>query len=665
MKRSIVTGLCLSLVLLTSRVRAEAADFTLPGVTVYPERNLLVTPGVESRALDIATSTFSSRDLTLLKPAVSADALKFMPGVHTETRGRKFKHLHSFRGQIYPYPHLALDGFWQRESQELTAVYPGRALEGVTVIRSSATLFFGLADVVGVINLVPRRFAETGVAGRPTELGIEGGSHGSYRGFALHEAEKGNLRLHLGSQFYQTDGPSGRNAAERMSSVFGSFQARPAPRFVLEGSGFFLHGYRELQTPDPKGPALASLKNRIETYDPITYAHANLRGLHAWSDKTTTEWKVFLSDRQARYKREKLDLEGPGPGDAVTDEDDREYGLQITQAVGLTLDNTVRFGLFAHRWTAPEGKQSYTGSRQDVSSYALVLADEHRAGRWTLDAGVRYARSYLHDFSGPAFDISGESTQLQPVRNEWEDAIVSGTFGVTVDLDPENSLFAHVGTGERRSGPGAVRSDGTRPASERRYTGDAGWRLLWGKQGDGRLTLGGFLVYRRDAVTRVAETGTDALGNPFHFTDNQDIRQYGIESELRSPGFWNDRLNVFAGATWLQSDARQPGDTFSSYREIPEWMASGGIQAAIDAWDGALFARHVGRYENFRFAQGGNVHDLGRFLDLTLTAGKRFGPDDSARLYAAVDNLLDDTYSTVVGWSDSGRRYRVGLEASF
>lgn len=670
MRKQGICGMCLFTLTLGAAVGAngsqgEEPPYQLDELVVRPARNVLLEPSRESAALDLVTDRLSATDLQRVMPLSAGDALAAAPGIHTESRGRKYKQFHSFRGQMYPYPDVVFDGIWQRDAHELFYVFPGAMIEEIEIVRSPSTLFHGLADVVGVIDVSPRRAKlQPGLPSRTT-LGAEGGSHGTARAFGFHDAQPApGQAWTVGGQYYRTDGRSGRNAAEEFSSGFGSYLHQPSPDHRLRAGAWLLSGSRELEQPDPDGPASNQLKNRAEKYDPIRYGHINLRGHHRWSEQTTTEWKTFYSDRQARYTRTKLDPDGPGPGNAVDDEDDREYGAQLIQGVALTPDNTLRIGAFVHRWTAPDGKQSYTGSRQDVSSYAIVLSDEQQIGDWTLDIGGRYARSYFHSFSGPAFTITGRSTSMRREESEWDDAVLSGTAGAALALTEWSRLFTHAGVGTRRPGPGSVRADGSAPDTEQRYTADTGWEATWGATGSGRLTLAAFGVWRQDAITRINETGIDAQGEEFHFSGNRDLRQYGLEAALRTPGLWDDRLFLFGGCTWMRSEEKAHG-SYRKHREIPSLNLTAGLQLETGIWDAAITLKHVDDYANFRFAQDGEYHDLGNYWDVALSGGVRVGRDRNLRLYARIDNVLDDTYSTVVGWSDPGRRFRVGAEATF
>jgi outer membrane cobalamin receptor len=158
--------------------------------------------------------------------------------------------------------------------------------------------------------------------------------------------------------------------------------------------------------------------------------------------------------------------------------------------------------------------------------------------------------------------------------------------------------------------------------------------------------------------------GIDADGEEFYFSGNRDIRQYGLETGLRAPGLWRDQLFFFGSFTWMHSEENVDGH-YSKYREIPSLNLTAGVQMEVGIWDASLTLKHVDDYQNFRFAQDGGYHDLGDYLDITLSGGVRIGRDRNIRLYALIDNALDDTYSTVVGWNDPGRRFRVGLESTF
>ena len=75
-----------------------------------------------------------------------------------------------------------------------------------------------------------------------------------------------------------------------------------------------------------------------------------------------------------------------------------------------------------------------------------------------------------------------------------------------------------------------------------------------------------------------------------------------------------------------------------------------------------VFGKYVGEYENNRFSADGKPKPLGDYTDVNLVAAVRLGDAGATRLYAKVENIFDDEYSSVVGYYDPGRRVRAGIQ---
>ena len=257
----------------------------LPVITVtasVPTRNLLETPAAESSSLEIATSTVDADQILQQNATTLTEAIQYAPGVHIETRGRKYKSFTSFRGQIYPYPTYSLDGIWQREFNELAYVLPASQIGQVDLLRSSGALFSGMGDITGVIQVQPRRYEQ-----ETTAIEGEVGTHNSMRFGVVQGDTTSNGWYTAGANTVKTDGPDGRNAAERAHSVYGFGGAQVHERLMLEGRFFASEGARELMTPDPDGPALNSLKNRVEEYDPFSAYHIGGKAIWTQSASAT------------------------------------------------------------------------------------------------------------------------------------------------------------------------------------------------------------------------------------------------------------------------------------------------------------------------------------------------------------------------------------------
>ncbi|MBN2272488.1 MAG: Plug domain-containing protein, partial [Sedimentisphaerales bacterium] len=92
----------------------DAEGHVLPEVTVIapadsnyttmPPRDLIARPFTESPGLETATSVLGRKEIEQMHAYSVIDAMKYVPGAWTETRGRKEKSLFSVRGQRYPYP---------------------------------------------------------------------------------------------------------------------------------------------------------------------------------------------------------------------------------------------------------------------------------------------------------------------------------------------------------------------------------------------------------------------------------------------------------------------------------------------------------------------------------------------------------------------------------
>ena len=613
-------------------------------------RNLLATPTAESASLEIATSTVDADQIRQQNSSTLTDAIQYAPGVHTETRGRKYKSLTSFRGQIYPYPTYSLDGIWQREFNELAYVLPASQIGQVDLLRSSGALFSGMGDITGVIQVKPRRYAT-----KTTAVEGEVGTHDSMRFGVVQGDTTSNGWYTVGANAMQTDGPSGRNAAERAYSVYGFGGAQVHDRVTLEGQFFAIEGSREMMTPDPDGPALNSLKAREEEYDPFSAYHIGGKAIWTQSPSATLDVSAGYTERNYHYIRRNFKP-------TTADEDDYEYSLQATQALELSDANTLRFGAAYNHWVAPEGKRSYTGFRQDVETYALILADEHQFDDLTIDSGLRLQRDYYNEFSGASFNINGINRDFKTVKNKWGDPLLTATLGAKYNVSKTVSLYSHITGGQRGAEPGALKADGSELKTEKRLMVDAGVQLK--NRDAGTLKIGGFYVLRKDAVTKTSQSAVDSSGDTYYFSDNQDITQFGIELDAKSVPL-AEVASFFFNLTLMDSRLTPPDSDSQDYAEIPDLIASGGVMMNSDRWDAMLAAKVVSGYENNRFVQSGKSVDLGDYVDVNASAGYTFGKKYNTRVYLAISNLLDDEYSTVAGWSDDGMTVHIGARYEF
>lgn len=624
-------------------------------------RDPLATPTVESASLDVMTTTVDAEDIRLQNAASLADALDFSSGIFTERRGRKEKELTSFRGQIYPYPDFALNGVWQRAFTEVPSFFPAAAIDRIEILRSGGAIMVGPnSGLVGAINVVPRRFDV------PTTLfDGQGGSYGTYRSSIVHgdRMEKGDYTV--GANYYSTEGPKGENASERFSSVFGTAGWDPSGSVHMEFTGYGLNGERELRLI--QDPGQKSLQNRRnEEFSPFTSYGGILRALVKHDDRASTEFDAGYVQRDEDYHYRTKD---PTKPEVQSDEQDWEYNAGVLHARRIGDANTVRLGAQYNHWVCPDGKRYYVGNRMDVETVSVVVMDEQQWDRLTLDGGLRVTRSYYRDYTDSAIDIlggtgaasgSGSTLSGRAVVDEWADPALTGTFGAKYRITRPAALYAHVAVGSVDAPPGAVSETADSLDREARVILDGGVSI--DSPSMGSVKAGVFATFREDAILLTATDVTQG-GDTFNSYANRDVRQYGLEIELRSARIL-ETFTLFGNATVMDSEQFTDGD-WSSYREIPDFIGVAGVNSLIGRLDVNLYGKYVSGYENKRFAEDKMYHDLGDFLDLNLTAGVTLGRDRATRVFASLENLLDDEYSTVVGFPDYGFQAFAGVQHRF
>jgi len=610
-----------------------------------PPRDLIRMPLVESPGLNTATSIISREEINWLNANTVVDALKYVPGAWTETRGRKVKNFFSLRGQRYPYPEYLIDGAWFREFHETNFFMSAANIERIEVIRSSASLLASPGGMVGVTDLVSRTYPTA-----ETNVDVEYGSDSTYRTQVSHGDTRGKVSYALSAGYHQTDGPHNMNAAEDMGNLYGRIAAQVTPDLELSLVSFFMEGARELKLAEP--PASNTLQTRKDSFDPMRYYLAVAKARYQPSDEAATE--LVLNYGKRRFHGHRI-----GADDWL--EEDYEYGLKAVQSLALTEDNTLRFGAMANHWISPTGKRFYVGRRGELDTYAGFLVDEHDFGCLTLNGGYRWSRTYVTDFGG--FNVEGVPGALKSVQvhDEWEDPLQTVTLGGGYRLTDNLSLHANVAVGEIAARPGMLDANLEKPGDETRYKYDLGLRRTF--EGFGEVALTGFYVDQRDApVTTRAKVVVNGLD--FSLYENADVENYGVELETRTRRFDNG-LQLMLNATAMQTRRDQDGDWVED-DEVPEFILGGGASYMVEDWDFSLFTKHVSEYENDRFLPAGSAPaDLGSFTEVNAVVSYYFGKQRQNRAYFGIDNLTDREYSTVAGYPDEGRRLKVGLNLTF
>ncbi len=628
---------------------APAAIRIRPFVVTAKREDPIMNPVVELPSLRLATSEVSAREIEEQGAKTAVDAIKYVPGAWIETRGRKVKQFVSIRGQVYPYPEYSINGMWQREFHEMPYFFSAENIQNIEIVRSSAALLTGLSGLAGVIKIQTKSYEAT-----ETSLKAEYGSFARTRLHLAHGSKRETLQYGIGLGYDRTAGPEGKHAAETFYNLYGQLEWNPAQAVSIQGHFFHLNGSQQLTFAIP--PATKALQDARIIYDPLKSSIAQIKAFVHPEENLSTEFQLSYAHRDPV-----VNTEDPKTH-AITgvSEKDYEWSLQLLQTASLIGHNVIRAGGLYNRWISPNGKRFYTGRRNDIETYSFVIVDEHQFGALGVNGGIRWAKSLYNEFG--AYDIEGSGTafaKVPPILNEWQPALVQGTFGLTFAVTSGVSLEFNAAAGEINPRVGTLDTDFQVPKDETRYKFDLGLEKRWSTQG--KVALTGFAVIQKDAILYSGTTYEAEDGRILEFYENQDQNQIGVELDSRFSLFGS--LYMFFNVTGIRSRVLADGK-WENNKKIPDLITNGGLMFDNGRLDGSLLIKYISRYQNNRFAQGGIWHDLGDYVSLDFTAGYAVGGKGQLRLYLEVVNALDSRYTTVVGYPDFGRQVMFGSRYS-
>ena len=632
----------------------SSESHTLPEVTVtapgqydfttLPERDLLERPFTESPGLETSTSVVDREDIEQMHAYSVVDALNYVPGAWTETRGRKVKSFFSIRGQRYPYPGYLIDGAWFREFHEINYYMSAANFDRIDVVRSSSALLLGPGGMTGMVNLIPRTYSQ-----RETQLETLYGTHNTLRGNMTHGEAGENYNYGVSAGYYHTDGSSHMNARENMSNLYGRFAYNLSDDLTFSWVNFGLVGDRELKLAEP--PASATLQTRKDSFDPM-YSYVTVAKLrHDPNDGGVTE---VLGN----YGGRRFDGHRVGSPDWL--EEDYEYGGTFIHSEELTDDNTLRFSGLYNRWLCPTGKRFYVGRPADIRTYSAMIADDHDFGRLDASIGYRYTREHIEEFGG--FNVEGQAGQLSSVQvdDEWSDPLHAVNLGASYELTDNESLFGNVAWGQLSPQPGMLDLNLQMPGNEDRYKYDLGLRRRIDRFGQASVT--GFYVRQDNAalVSRTRVLGPDGLW--YALFEEGERKNYGVEVEVQTNRFENG-LQFFGNVTAMRTKRTYTGE-WKVDKEVPDIIVGGGASYVLNKVEFLVFAKHLAGYENERFLPGGSPPaSLGNFIDLGAQVTYRH--DQNTEFFVRAENVTDDEYSTVAGYPHDGALFYAGFIKRF
>lgn len=608
-------------------------------------RNLLKEPYTEPFSLLPAISIVNIHQIQKQGAVNIIDAMAYVTGGLTETRGRQVKQFFSVRGQKYPYPDYALNGIWQQEFEELPYFISASDIEKIEIVRSSAALLTGLSGIEGLINISTREYTSPEMA-----LELEYGSFNSLHSHLSGGSKIGRFAYAVGAGFDRTEGPDRKHAKEAMGTLYSRFNWQLSDRLNLLGNLYFLDGKRELTIAEP--PADKRYIDMIQNFDPYWSVLSNVKMIYRPLKFISSELQLFYSYRNPKFNDEVTSIS--------TNEKDIEWGLNFMQSVSVNRSNTLRAGGLYDHWLAPNGKRFYTGKKCNTETFSLVIVDEQRLGPVTLDAGFRWTRTYLIDYA--AFNIQGEGgpfKSVTPVRDTWDPPTIQASFGASYHTPGALSFNFNSAVGQVKPREGTLDVNLKVPENEIRLKLDLGAVKKLGSTG--KVSVSTFAVFQKNAIALSGTTYTDTAHSiTRELYVNRDQNQIGVELEVVSPRLLNS-LAPFFNISVMNSELRSDGVMVRNW-ENPVVITSGGVLFDKKNLDFNIFFKYVSSFENVRFApKAAGPQPLGDFFVIDCNAGYTFKCKIPARLYFRIRNLTDKRYSTVVGYPDFGRTLYLGI----
>jgi outer membrane cobalamin receptor len=622
--------------------------YQIDSVTVTAQkeiRNLLKAPYTEPFSLQPAINTIKYDEIQKQGATTVIDAMNYIPGGLTETRGRQVKQFFSVRGQKYPYPDYAVNGVWQQEFEELPYFFSASDIEEIEIIRSSAALLTGLSGMSGLINIRTREYTKP-----ETRAEFELGTWNSLHGHVAHGGRSGKVGYSVGAGYDRSNGPAGKHANEAMSNLNAGIDLKLSDELTMKATLFYLDGKRQLRLAEP--PADKKYIDAVQSFDPYRALISNVK--FAWRPVKvlSSELQLFFSYRDPTFRDE---VKG-----TTSNERDYETGFNFMQSVALSESNTLRAGILYNRWIAPEGKRFYIGKRCDTETYSGIIVDEQQIGHITLDAGIRITRTYLNEYA--AFNIEGEGglfKNVTPLTDEWEPAVLQSNLGAVWRINNDFSLYLNAAAGQVSPRRGTLNENMGELKNETRLKFDLGASRTFGRSG--KMTLTAFSVLQKNAIALSGTTYTDTLtGIVRELYLNRGQYQTGLEYEITFPQIFG-MISPFFNFTLMKSVMDKEEERVTN-KENPVFISSAGTYIKKKRFDLNIFGKYVSPFENERFANpSAGPRPLGDYLNIDMTAGYSFDTKIPVRLYIKVRNLTNKKYSTVIGYPDFGRMLYMGL----
>ncbi len=581
------------------------------------------------------------------------EAMKYVPGGLTESRGRKSKQFFSVRGQKYPYPDYSIDGVWQKEFEETAYFMSVLDIESIEIVRSSNALVKGLSGLTGVIEVKTKKPEKESFA-----FLSKYGENNNYVTNLQYGNKVRDVSFNTAMAFMGTNGIPDRRGKERIANFHANMDWTINKKLTFFAGATYISGLREFESIfEPGSPKIL---NQDEKFDPmhslISYAKLNYKGKNG----SQTDLQTNFTYRNANYINYNISQNSTS---SHLDKD-FEYGLNVLHSQPISKNNTLRLGALYNHWKAPDGKRYYAGHPCNLHTWSGVIADEQKIGRFILDAGFRLIGGHIVEWGG--FGIEGSASgfnDVAPIEDQAAPIEWQSTLGSSYILSSTSSLHYNFSGGTIAPRKGSLNNSLATPKNETRFQHDFGFRLKSKKHNE--ITLSAFYTERKNALDLSGETIPTENDLIMELYENLDKRNYGVEfsSKLNIPAL---RSSVFANATLMKNEKDVDGKMIDD-NKLPCVILNTGFLYENTGFDFNIFINYTGPYSNNRFVNPSWIEEngdfpLGDFISADLTTGYTFSGEFSKRIFLEIKNILDKKYQTVAAYPNFGRLFQAGLK---
>ncbi|MFO7297394.1 MAG: hypothetical protein DIU63_07405 [Proteobacteria bacterium] len=612
--------------------------------------------GIPAAHLGTAVTVVTGEDLQRQQIRHAADALRSLPGVSVNRSGSP-AHLTAvrIRGAEHNHTLVLIDGIEANTGSNGAFDFSDlmtEDIERIEVIRGPQSALYGSNAIGGVINVITKR------GGGPLAITAraEGGSFGTKGGAA--RVSGGNERI-WGSATVQHQRSDGFNIAPegewgekdgyRVTSLSANAGVMLAENIRLDLN--IRHSDKHVRNDDQTG---ISVRNEwVIANDSLNFTNSSVLLMGAnlrWDMLEGRLTHVFSASRNETRWNDYWFGAGFGPP-SITNTNDDAYRLSYKTSYHFAmpvigLQNSVS-GLIEH------GKESFENKTE-----------------WGFVEASRKLTSFAGEWRG---DVLGRVYLTAGIRHDDYDAFkdfTSWRAGISVPI-PEMGIRPHASAGTGMKAPTLIEQFGyfdrylPNPAlvPETSESWDAGveFTLL-----NGKATVD--ITYFSMNITNKIGSETVACPDPNQFFCTIPInldgvsRRKGLEVDTRVQIFPN--LSVGLAYTYL--DAVESTGMREARR--PPHAARGDITYKFDEGRGTfhLAAIYNGEMQdnvfNFDWTKSGRV-TLDDYWLVTAAASYKLNP--GLEIYGRIENLFDEDYEEIFGFSTAGIAGYAGLRWTF